>query len=147
MTALHNEHVEIGYFDSDQHSGRSNLPYAQLMHILEYGASGNGVLIKPFSLFTNAAFIYVPHETTELKRIIKKGLIDQMKGNGDRRLLTAIGQFYQRKIRAMFGNSSLLRDLRPDTVRRKQSTVPLIETGELRANLGYRTSKSLKVHK
>tara|TARA_R110000851_G_scaffold74984_6_gene165309 strand:- start:2449 stop:2802 length:354 start_codon:yes stop_codon:yes gene_type:complete len=117
------------------------------MYILEYGANGNGVLIKPFSLFTNAAFIYVPHETTELRQIIKKGLVDQMKGNGDRKLLATIGQFYQRKIRAMFGDSSLLRDLMPDTVRRKQSSTPLLETGELRANLGYRTSKSMKVIK
>jgi hypothetical protein len=147
MTTLHKEHVEVGYFNSEQHSGRSNLPYAQLMYILEYGANGNGVLIKPFSLFTNAAFIYVPHETTELRQIIKKGLVDQMKGNGDRKLLATIGQFYQRKIRAMFGDSSLLRGLMPDTVRRKQSSIPLLETGELRANLGYRTSKSMKVIK
>lgn len=144
LEKLHNEYVEVGYFNGEMHSN-DKLSYASLMTVMEFGRIDNS--IQPFHLFQNLTYIYDPVGTTELRMLIKKALQSLMTRDVSTKLLTDIGRFYQRKARSMFGVPSMTRDNEAGWAERKGGNNPLILTGELRDNLGFRTSKTKTVIK
>jgi len=141
---LQNQYVEIGYFDNEMHS-EAEMSYASLMTILEFGSPENNIPARyPFH---QVAHTKLPSDNAGVKKAIKDHLKNIMGKSDSSDLLAYIGKYYQKELKAIFGDTSRLEPNAPATVAIKGRNEPLVDTQELRDNLGYRTSKEKDIKK
>jgi hypothetical protein len=62
-------------------------------------------------------------------------------------MLVSIGEHYRQLLKDAMGKSPPLQANSPETIAKKGRNEPYIDTGELRDNLGYRTTKNRSVKK
>lgn len=129
LISLHEQKASIGYFDDSGTHTLANMKYASLAYIHEFPVNGKHEYrpvigqIKPF------------RGDGKQKNILKTILNSYIKL--DSRITTEdvlehIGRVWHQKGKQVFGNTALLIVTNNPT--------PLIDTGELKDNFGYRTS-------
>ena len=142
---LNNLKIDVGYFsDSGQHS-TAEMSYSELMAFHEGGGVnqyGHSVPARP--LMSEAVF--------ELEESGKKVMMSEYKNlfgqvgrinfNAD-----ALGDKMVVLSRELFGDTYLFEDNAPSTIAKKGKNSPLEDTGELRDNLGYKTTENRSVRK
>ena len=136
---------EYGYF-SDQGFHASGLSFATLMAIHEYGAKGGDIPArKPFSI---ALF----QGKDQLLKFTLKSLDKHVMSVNNKTFLpleatlVTFGSYGVEMTKTLFGSSQLTPNKKP--IRKKSgSTVskPLIDYGELRDNMAYRTSSNREI--
>lgn len=142
---LHNQYVEIGHFNGDQHP-EADMSFASLATLQEYG-TGDGHIPARYT-FNMVAEDRNPKFDTPIRKILTKGLRDSLlKTGGVNSLLDNVGRFYQKELRAIMGDKGRLLENDPITIRLKGHDSPMIGEGDSKANVGYRTSKNKKVVK
>lgn len=130
LLALNEQKAKIGYFqDSGTHT-LANMSYASLAFIHEFPELGKHEY-RPVIGQIKPMLKGGGEQRNFFKRLLKKYI--SLKANFDvEYVLSSIGQEYTEKAHNVFGNSSLLIVTNNPT--------PLVDTGELERNFGYRTS-------
>jgi hypothetical protein len=138
LLSLNNAFVEVGHFSS-QGKHASGFTYPELMAIHHAGNPETDLPARPVLdiLFFRRRKLTAP----VLRRAFKlwKG---RKPGNGsDGMLLDDIGKFFREEEQKIFGSPSLV----PNAVPPKESNNPLVDTGDLKSKVAYRTSKNKQV--
>tara|TARA_Y100000310_G_scaffold74348_1_gene70508 strand:- start:34419 stop:34829 length:411 start_codon:yes stop_codon:yes gene_type:complete len=136
--------VDIGYFNGEGHS-QSELTLASIATLLEKG-SVDGDQPARFVMETVAAD-NLPQKSGEVIQAVRRYLASLDRVDLSEQLLDSIGAFYRDEYKNLLGDSSRLTSNAPSVIERKGRDEPGIDTGELRDNAGFRTSKSGAVQK
>jgi hypothetical protein len=138
---LDKESVEIGHFkESGVHS--SGFTYAELMAIHHNGGNPTGsVPLPPRPVLTILHARNLKLTDPAFKHAFNSWVQRKPSDTSDNLLLEEIGRILRDKEKKIFGSS----DLTPNAVPPKTSNRPLIETGELRSKVAYKTSKNKQV--
>ena len=137
---ISNQYAQSGYFDGEQHP-TIDMSLATLALVHENGSEH----IPSRQLFAKASASLVTGGMTkvdvDIKRLVKQ--VGKISPNID-----LVGADITKFIRNMFGDTSILLENAPLTIKLKGGrNTPLVDTGELRDNLGYKTSKNKGVTK
>ena len=119
------------------------------MSILEFGAEKGpkNPEIPKRPIFQIVAFTGSPQYNPKVSRSIRNWSKTLASKDNSRDLLNAIGKIYQQELVSLFGDTSLLDDNSPTTVRLKGRNDPLEDSGDLKGNLAYRNSKDKEIMK
>jgi len=139
MRAFNNSKVEIGHFESQgKHSG-SDLSYVDLMQIANLGI--NGPPRRPLRLLQIDNKNLSDSKFNTLMKLW--GTSNYTRGNNEK-LLQGFGIVLAKKEKAIFGKTGPM--MPPTTSNKKVGamgpTAPLVDTGELRSKVSYKTSIS-----
>lgn len=134
--------VDAGYFAESGYHSDAGIPYATLMYRHEFGLfdDAEGALKntppRPLMTLTAEASIKPSIMRGNLGRLAKDtcGQIGKLSSNANK-----LGKEMQKLGQSMFGDS-MLADNAPLTQKLKGRNDPLVDTGELRQNFGYKTS-------
>lgn len=137
LNALHGQKAQMGYFkDSGTHT-LANMSYASLAFIHEFPENGyheyRPVIgqVKPMISGGRAQKVFYKNILKSYIQLGSRVTVDE--------LLQGIGRKYMQDARGVFGNSALLVVTNNPT--------PLVDTGELEANIGYKTSINYTLRK
>ena len=142
--SLHKQYTEIGYFNGETHP-EAEMSFASLAAIQEYG-TGDGHVPARYT-FNMVAVDRNPKYDQPIRKIISRGLRDISKNKNTADFLAEVGMFYQKELRGIMGDKSRLMENDPITIRLKGHDSPMIGGGDMKANVGYRTSKRKKIIK
>ena len=129
------QNVKVGYFP-EQGLHNSGLPYATLMAIQEFGT--DTVPSRP--IFQITASTRPPQREPKVKEAVKEWSKLLTTKDNSKDLLDTIGKNYQGALVGLFGDSSVLSPNADTTIRLKGRDEPLVDSGELRDNLTYKSS-------
>lgn len=136
-----NTEVDVGYFEDSGTHSESNIPYAALMRIHEDGlgdfparpAIREGAKKIERNLDKGTLAIVMNNTITQVGRLPENSKI--------------LGEAVAGQMRSIFGDVGLLAPNAPTTIYRKGKDEPLVDTGELRDNLGSKTTYDKSVNK
>jgi hypothetical protein len=88
------------------------------------------------------SFLRVPliHREADIKKMMQKGFTKVAKSGGALELMNKVGLYAQNISQLSFTNNNW-QPLKPDTIKRKGSSRPLIDTGILRSSITYVVEK------
>lgn len=139
---LNNEKVQVGHFkEQGRHS--SGLTYAELMALHNNPqASGKDWPRRP-------VLDILVHEhrnlnDPEIRRILAKYSSKEPTPQNNEMLLEELGEFLRDEEKSIFGSSKLASNA-PSTQEIKGRNDPLVDTGDLRDRVAYRTSKNKEI--
>jgi hypothetical protein len=138
---IDNESVEVGHF-KEQGTHPSGFTYAQLMALHHNGGNPSGSAPIPPRpvldlLFFKNSNLSDPKFAAAFKAWRGRTLSESSNGI----LLAQIGIILRKKEKAIFGSSALA----PNAVPPKDRNDPLVDTGELRSKVAYKTSINKQV--
>ena len=117
----------------------ADLSYASLATILEKGTRDGRTPAR--FLFETVSLLNSPSTSTQVRSIIIKGLSDSYSRDTSATTLDSIGKYYQQLLQDAMGMSPPLESNSKAVIAKKGRNEPYIDSGELRDNLGYKTSK------
>lgn len=136
---------EYGYF-KEQGNHASGLSFATLMAIHEFGTmNGNIPARKPFaiSLFLNKEKLFKFTLNTLKKHVMAAANTDFVPLE---HTLMTFGSRGVKYTRGLFGSSALLENKQPIRKRSgKKTNSPLVDFGELKKNMAYRSSENKEI--
>lgn len=141
---LEKAYSDYGYFKEQGIHTESQLPFPMLMSIQEFGRrDGRIPPRKPFAitLWQDGNKILIKTMRQLKKHLMSASGKVSIPINPTLETFGAMGVYYTRKV---FGVGTLL-DNAPSTIRQKGRNNPLIETGELKKNMAYRTSANKEI--
>lgn len=144
LRSLDGAGVEVGYFNAEGHS-QSDIPLASIATLLEKG-SVDGSQPARFPM-EQVAVQNSPERSPEVIRDIHRYMRSLARQDGSERLLEEIGTFYRDEYKNILGDNSRLDSNAPSVIDKKGRDGPGIDTGELRDNAGFRTSKNGTIQK
>lgn len=133
---LQNEKVFYGYFAEQGSHSEWNIDYAELMAIHEYGTED----IPARPVFSITLFQAKNSRNPVIKSALSKYFYKLETSFDPNRPLADIGQGFGRMTGDKFGDSNVLIPNADYTVSEKGFDSPLVWTGELRANIAYKTT-------
>lgn len=136
--------MEIGYFNAEGHS-ESDLSLASIATLLEKG-SADGSQPARFPM-EQIAIQNSPERSPEVIRDIRRYMRSLARQDRAERLLEDIGTFYRDEYKNILGDASRLESNAPSVIAEKGRDEPGVNTGELRDNAGFRTSKNGTIQK
>lgn len=141
LMKLQKEKIEVGYFDGEIHQG-SGMPLATLMALHESGVPSENIPSRP--VFAIGYEELLPSRNKDTKLYIKNivGQVGRMDNN-----VNILGEHYRDWLKAIFGDVGVLESNSQRTQAEKGRDDPLVDEGELRDNLGYRTTSNKTVKK
>lgn len=141
---LEKTYSEYGYFQEQGIHQESGLSYPYLMSIHEWGtANGHIPARKPFS-------IAIFGGGQSLLKALKRPMAAHVRSATRKvnypvdQTLEIFGSVGVYMTKGLFGSSTLLSNA-PSTIRQKGFDAPLVETGDLRDNMRYRTSENKRL--
>lgn len=140
---LNGEFVEVGHFKEQGQHSDTDLTYAELMAI-HHNPVGNGLNWPPRPVLDILFFKNKNLDSPEIKAILGRFRKKEPTPVNIAWLLKEIGQALGKKEKAIFG-SGFLAPNSPITIAKKGRNSPLIDTGELRSKVAYRTSKDKNI--
>lgn len=130
---LNNESVKVGHFNS-QGKHDSGMTYPELMALHH---TGNPEANLPPRMVLAILFNkFRKLQAPEIRRAFKSWGNRKKGENSDRMLLNDIGSFLRDEEKKIFGSNVLA----PNAVPPKNRNNPLIETGDLKSKVAYKTS-------
>jgi hypothetical protein len=139
---LNGENVQVGHFAS-QGKHYSGYTYPELM-ALHHNPRTNGFDFPPRPVLDILFAKNLNLNSQGIKRILSQYRKMELNQNANKFLLDAIGKYLRNQEKRIFGSS----DLAPNaesTAERKGKNSPLIDTGDLRRKVAYRTSKNKEI--
>lgn len=132
---LGQESLEVGHFE-EQGKHSSGMSYPELMQIHEHGL---GVPKRP--VFNIAKFKEPPKTSPTVKKFMDNWM-QSNRSSATKNLLDNIGTHYRDLIKSIFGDIKELKSNSPYTIKLKGKNSPLIESGDLRDKVKYKSSKN-----
>lgn len=142
LLKLQKEKIEVGYFDGEIHQG-SEMPLATLMALHESGVPTNNTPSRP--VFAIGYEELLPSRNKHTALYVKNifGQVGMMPKN-----VNILGEHYRDWLKAIFGDIGVLESNSPSTQAMKDGRdEPLVDEGELRDNLGYKSTSDKTVKK
>ncbi len=141
LNSLNNASVSVGHYQ-EQGKHHSGFSYPELMAIHHNGGnpSGNAPL-PPRPVLDILKFRNQKLSDPLFKKAVKAWGMRTPSPSSNAILLDEIGKILRAKEKAIFGSSALA----PNAVPPKSSNTPLVDTGQLRSKVAYRTSISKQV--
>lgn len=137
LESLRNLNIKVGYFDDSGKHSRADVSYAQLAFWHEFGVEGvegRGSMKYPARfLFTISSSIIEMSLTKSMANDIRGIIVSP----NNKRSTYSLANKMVAEISDTFGDPILGRNSQA-TINRKGHDSPLIETGELQDNLGYK---------
>jgi len=130
---LQNKSVSVGYFNDQGTHPDSHMSYPALMFLQEvYGVkSKNGLVHRRLFEMTLSA------QRTDIRQKIRQSVSRNL-ATSPEQILHDFGEDLQKRLKASFGDTSLIPSNAPSTIKSKGSGLPLIDSGSLRDKLTYR---------
>jgi len=142
---LDSQKVEVGHFKGEVHS-TADMSYVELMQIHHVGRPGSFPPRPVLDVlkFRNRDLL----GQGEIKRAMKKWVRGDMKPEDTKELLNTYGRYLRNSEKAIFGKPLALSANAPSTVIKKGGrNTPLVDTSELKDNVGFRTSLNKAIKK
>jgi hypothetical protein len=137
---LNNESVEIGHFKS-QGEHESGFTYPELMALHHRGNPETPLPPRPVLAILFFRFRKLKTKAPAIDRAFKAWGKRKSGDSSDKILLNDIGEFFREEEKKIFGSSTLA----PNAVPPKAFNNPLIDTGDLKSKVAYKTSKDKQV--
>lgn len=134
LKALHNSSVFIGYYNDQGEHEDSGLTYVELMTIHEFGAPDVNIPARPVLKLTENGGFFSEQDKIAIGNAFKGVFVKNIPISQP---LNDIGQYYEDKGKAIFGQS-------PPLLNTVEGNPPLIDTGDLQSKFSYRTSLTYK---
>lgn len=136
---IQNEKVFYGYFAEQGDHSKWNISYAELMAINEFGNEADGIPPRPvFTITIKSKANYYP----VIKSALSKYFYKLDSSFNPEQPLSDIGYGLAMKTASNFGDTTQLEPNADWTIQEKGKDEPLVWTGELQANIAYKTTLS-----
>lgn len=138
--------LEVGHFDEQgYHSEADHLKLVDLMRIHHAGFIKGTVSVPPRPILNILKSRAKKLSNSKQKAAFKKWLSSEMTREDHRQLLEALGESLVEVEKAIFGASPPLATNASGTVKAKGFNSPMIETGELKERVAYRSSLDKRI--
>ncbi len=135
---LNNESVQIGHFEK-QGKHESDFTYPELMSIHHKGNPETSLPARP--VLDILFFRHKKLKASPMQVAFKKWGKRKSGNKADKLLLNDIGEFLRDEEKKIFGSGGLV----PNAVPPKDRNNPLIDTGDLKSKVAYKTSLDKRV--
>lgn len=133
ILGIDNQFSEIGYFKGMMHK-KANMPYANLLYIHAHGLV-DGAPVRDVMAHLRPMIYGSDEEAKKILSLLKQYFKEKITIN---QVFSTIGQTYQDKGKAIFGNPVYL-------TATQSNPTPLIDTSELKDHFAYRTSLKMEI--
>jgi hypothetical protein len=141
LMLIHNKKVEVGHFAEQGVHSKTGLSYIEMMKLHHTGYQISAFqFVPPRPVLDVLGFKIRNLKNITLRKIIKNWSKREFNLFSHKKLLEDLGIAIGKIERGIFGNTSLLESNAPLTIAIKGKDAPLVDTGELKNKVAFKTS-------